>query len=77
MTSKSTFKRITIQRGAKVFTVIFRSGGTDNFTWNRTLLEGTREEMRIEADKIERGGRKALVLSANDLAIGGLPESFE
>lgn len=57
------------------FTVVYRSGGTDNFKWNKTLLLGTRDDMLIEQAKIVMGGRLAYVYSERDLRIG-LPETY-
>lgn len=59
------------------YTVVYRKGGIENFTWNKTLLRGNRESMQIERTKLEKAGHKALVVKVRDLETGGLPETFD
>ena len=60
----------------KRFTAVYRTGGTDNFSWHR-VGPTTREIATADAEIIRRGGRRAYVMEyAMSLAIG-LPETFE
>lgn len=61
---------------AKLFAVIYRTGGTDNFRWNRVLDTFTREEAATEADALVRMGYPALVHNAARLEAIGLPDTF-
>lgn len=62
---------------AKTYCVIWRNGGTENFTWNRTVPYSTREEANKVCEGVRRMGYEAFVeIYALSLAIG-LPETFE
>ena len=59
------------------FTVIYRTGGTVNFQWHRTLTsERSREALKTFAAGIERMGYKARVVTLQELAVAGLPHNF-
>lgn len=60
----------------KSYTVIFRTGGTENFRWNKALPVATIEEARTQRDAIERGGRPALIHDTARLNLLGLPETY-
>ena len=61
---------------AKQFAVIYRTGGTDNFRWNRVLDTFTREEAANTASNLARMGYPALVHNADRLNAIGLPDTF-
>ncbi len=57
------------------YCVVYRTGGTENFRWNRTLPQ-SREDCYQTAENVKRQGYKAHVeLYERSLAIG-LPETF-
>jgi len=59
------------------FVVVFRTGGTENFKWSRTLPLSSRESAVTVAESCQRAGYPAHV---EDLGISmavGLPETFE
>ena len=55
------------------YTVIFRQGGPNRVRWRQLLWEGSRDQARAQAEEIERGGRRALVVTVDDLLTKGLP----
>ena len=62
---------------SKSFSVIFRTGGTDNFKWNLVGDVFTRETATAKVVELERMGYKAMAHDAKQLASIGMPESFE
>lgn len=62
----------------KLFTVVYRTGGTARFAWHRTEPVQTREEAdKLRADII-RSGYEALYPQDYDLSMSvGLPETFD
>jgi hypothetical protein len=61
---------------AKQYVVIYRTGGTENFRWNRVLDAFTREEAATTADELGRMGYPALVHIVARLDAIGLPDTF-
>lgn len=62
----------------KTFTVIYRTGGTENFKWNRVGERySDRASARESADGLERMGYPALVHDTKLLDSIGLPETFD
>ena len=61
---------------APLFVVVFRTGGTDNFTWRRTSAMSKAEAVDTAAD-VTRGGRPAFVERADVSESVGLPDTFE
>ena len=59
---------------AELFTVIYQTGGSLDFRWNRTLVFGSRELCNRHAETIRRGGRVAYVKEAARLSTIGLPD---
>ena len=57
------------------FVVVYRTGGTDNFQWHRSL-EMTRDEADASADFTRRAGRAAYVVDAALSNSIGLPDTF-
>jgi hypothetical protein len=60
----------------KQFAVIYRTGGTANFRWNRVLDLFTREEAAAKVAELGRMGYPALVHDAKRLDAVGMPETF-
>ena len=59
------------------FTVVYRTGGTENCTWRRTMAYATREEARESAASVERMGYKALVHKTHEIDAIGMPEGWD
>jgi hypothetical protein len=60
----------------KTFCVIYRMGGTDYFTWHRSLAFATREAAFLACANVQHMGYLAHVEDyARSMAIG-LPETF-
>jgi len=63
---------------SKNYSVIYRTGGTVNFKWNRVLeTYKTMEAARAIVAELEKMGYKALVHHTRSLNLIGLPETFE
>lgn len=56
--------------------VIYRTGGTENFEWHRTVLMSREEANRVRAD-LERQGYRAMTENAVLSYSIGLPDTFE
>ena len=62
----------------KTYTVIYRTGGTLNAKWHRTLGRFTDYKKAVaSANEIERQGYKALIQDTKMLDAIGLPEGWE
>ena len=62
----------------KTFTVIYRTGGTENFKWNRVGERySDRTSAEESADGLERMGYPSLVHDTKLLDSIGLPETFD
>lgn len=59
------------------FVVVFRTGGPDACEWRATLPVLGEDKARALAAEIERGGRKALVKTAEEVREIGLPVGWE
>lgn len=58
------------------YSVIFRTGGTDNFQWHRSLSM-SRDEARTRTPELRRAGHAAH-WERTGLSMGiGLPDTFE
>jgi len=64
-------------RKLDTFTVGFRTGGTENFKWRRTLPYATREEAEKAVKEIEASGYPCLIYHTSELDAIGLPDTFE
>lgn len=62
---------------APSFTVVYRLGGSANFSWQRTVAFSTYAQAEEAAGDIRRGGRPAMVFKTSALDAIGLPETFE
>jgi hypothetical protein len=59
------------------YTVVFRTGGRDNFQWKRVLTNfSTREEADLKKQEIEEMGYPCLVFDTHRLNNIGLPETY-
>lgn len=59
-----------------IYCVVYRTGGTANFKWHRSLAM-TREEADSSKKELERMGYRAMVVS-HLLSISiGLPDTFD
>ncbi len=59
------------------FTVIYRTGGTENCQWRQCSPVATMQEAASQKDSIERGGRKALIHRTSAVVAHGLPEGWD
>lgn len=55
--------------------VVYRTGGTENFEWHRTLAM-SREAADGSKEAIERGGRRAMVFRYSQSVKIGLPTTY-
>ena len=72
-------ERTTNREGimSKSFSVIFRTGGTDNFKWNLVGERfATKESAVSKKAELERMGYPSLVHDADMLAAIGMPETY-
>ena len=60
----------------KLYYVVYRTGGTVNCEWKRTLAMPKDEAEKARAE-VERGGRKALVVEQSLSDAIGLPVGWE
>jgi hypothetical protein len=59
------------------YTVIYRTGGTERFKWNRMLdTFTTHAAATLEAEDVERMGYRALVYNTAKLDAIGMPETY-
>jgi hypothetical protein len=64
-------------RPAKTFTVIYRTGGTENFAWHKILeLYPTYEAAKVKADYEEHRGYPCLIFDTHQLDVIGMPETY-
>lgn len=56
--------------------VVYRTGGTENFKWNRSLAM-SRDEADNRQGELKRMGYRAMVVNYKDSLSIGLPETFE
>lgn len=59
------------------YTVIYRTGGTEDCKWRPCRPASTMQEAVSQKDSIERGGRKALIKRTSEVVKHGLPEGWE
>jgi hypothetical protein len=59
------------------YAVIYRTGGTVNFKWNRVLGSFNREEAVSECESLERMGYPTLMHDVEMLDSIGMPETFD
>ena len=59
-----------------LYCVCYRTGGTENATWHRTINYATKEEAVQSALDNEEMGYKSLVFKAHDLDVIGLPQGY-
>ncbi len=62
---------------AKTYCVVYRTGGTENFQWHRSLAFQTRLEAVAVHAACEAAGRRALICDYNLSGAVGLPETYE
>lgn len=60
----------------KFFFVVFRTGGTVNFKWHRSLAM-PRAEAEAALAATQRAGHKAHIVERDSSLAIGLPETFE
>ena len=61
----------------KTFTVIYRTGGTDNYSWHRvSTLHNTKESAKADVTLIEKQGYRALMFDTDKLNSIGMPEEM-
>jgi hypothetical protein len=61
----------------KTFTVIYRTGGTENFKWNRVLaLFENGQDAVAKKGELEKMGYPSLIHDTHLLDAVGMPETF-
>lgn len=66
----------TVHNACKTWTVIYRTGGTDNFQWHKALPVLSREEADTQKAVLTRQGYIALIHRTDLLEAIGLPDTF-
>jgi hypothetical protein len=61
---------------SKMFVVVYRTGGTDNFKWTYTLAM-SKSDAIIAAQDMRRGGYKCYVYAYEELLTIGVPDTYE
>ena len=62
---------------AREFTVIYRTGGTENFQWHKVATVFTSRLLACDkADELIKMGYPAIIHDADRLSSIGLPETF-
>ena len=56
--------------------VVYRTGGTENFTWHRSVAMTAGEARQVQRDLARMGYRSHIEHYARSVAIG-LPETYE
>ena len=56
--------------------VVYRTGGTKNFTWHRSIAMTSDEAIQVQRDMARMGYRSHIEHYARSVAIG-LPETYE
>jgi hypothetical protein len=57
--------------------VVYRTGGTANFKWHRTVTLLSQDEAESCARGVQAGGRPAIVYTEDELAEKGMPQTFD
>ena len=63
-------------RGGTIYALVYRTGGTDNFTWHRSLPM-SRDEVEKAKAANERMGYRCMIVNYNLSLSIGLPETYE
>lgn len=61
----------------KTYTVIYRTGGTENFKWHKTVEYQSYQSAASSMQDIVKGGRIAMIFDTSLLSSIGLPETFD
>ena len=64
------------KKATTLYTVIYRMGGTENFSWHKAEPVRGYAAACEGRDEIERGGRKALIHETDAINRIGLPETY-
>lgn len=59
------------------WTVAFRTGGTENCEWKKTVSFLLKSDALEAKEAIEKGGRKALLFDTDQLNANGLPVGWD
>lgn len=66
----------TIRTTTNLFCVVYRRGGTDNFTWHRSDAMPAAQAAELRGE-VARMGYKAMVVNYVQSMAIGLPETYE
>lgn len=66
-----------MQKQAETFTVVYRTGGTENCVWKRSLTVVKSVEAIAIKESLERAGYKALIHKTSQLDKLGMPIGWE
>ena len=58
------------------WTIIYRTGGTENFQWHKSIAYLSKEEAAVSMKELERMGYAALMHTTRLLESIGLPETY-
>lgn len=61
----------------KTWCIVYRTGGTDNFKWNRSLAYTSRMDAQIRLEAVKRSGHPAYIVDYQQSCRIGLPETFD
>ena len=61
----------------KTYTVIYRTGGTENAQWHKSAAVETMAQAIERKQEIERGGRKAIIHETARLESIGMPVGWD
>jgi hypothetical protein len=61
----------------KPYTVIYRTGGTENFKWNRVLERLSQAEAFEKKTELQAMGYKTIICKTKQLDVIGMPETFD
>lgn len=59
------------------YTPYYRTGGTENFKWQRACACATKEEAQQKVDELRKAGYPAHYNETNQLDAIGLPDTFD
>ena len=61
----------------QAYTVVYRTGGTENCEWKRTSNFSSRDEADRVRAETERMGYRALVFTAHNIDAIGMPQGWD
>lgn len=62
---------------SKTWTVVYRTGGTENAKWHKTLIATSKAEAMEAGKRLGKMGYAWLLMTVHDLNTIGLPEGYD